>query len=86
MNLKNKCIHVKYDKNHASNASTFQIKWILKIDSEKDNFAHSSRILFIFLNSSFLIPSCKVFQTVFFVIFIIADDFYLRTCPIDNFE
>jgi len=32
-------------KHDASIASTFQITWILKIDSEKkDNFAHSSRI------------------------------------------
>jgi len=31
-------------------------------------------------------PVAKSFKQLFFVIFIIAGDFYLRTCPIVNFE
>jgi len=42
--------------------------------------------MFLILNLCFFpTPSCKVFQSVF-VIFIIAGDFYLRTCPIVNFR
>jgi len=52
-------------KNHASIASTFQIRWILKIDSEKGQFCTFIQdLMFFILNSCFFKTSCKVFQTV----------------------
>jgi len=78
-------------KTHAFIASTFQITWILKIDSEKKKEKKFSTFIqdlkFFMLNSCFLNEHlvAKYFKQ-FFVIFIIAGDFYLSTCPIVNFE
>jgi len=43
-------------------------------------------LMFFILNSCFFNTKLQSFKQLFFVIFIIAGDFYLRTCPIVNFE
>jgi len=46
-------------------ASTFQVTCILKIDSEKEKFCKFIKdLMFLIINSCFLTPSYKVFQTI----------------------
>jgi len=64
------------------------LTWILKIDSEKRIILHVNPGFDVFdLELMFFEHLvAKSFKQFFFVIFIIAGDFYLRTCSIVNFE